>query len=115
MASSLASSSTQYPFPISYILISLPLSVIWFLTFFRSSVYSTHLKNLLSSPSTKVLLIFGDSDQFTRLSKYRQWIKDNNVLENERWSIVELNGGDHFFANQQMEDYLIDAIQQWVD
>ena len=115
MASSLASSPTQYPFPISYILISLPLSVIWFLTFFRSSVYSTHLEKLLLSSSTKVLFIFGDSDQFTRMSKYRKWIKDNNVLENERWTVEELNGVDHFFAYQQMEDALIDIIQQWVD
>ena len=118
MASSLASLPTQYPFSISYILISLPLSVIWFLTFFRSSVYSTHLKNLLSSSSTKVLFIFGDSDQFTRVSKYRQWIKDNDVLGNERWAVSELNGIEwcgSFFSHQQMEDILIDVIQQWVD
>ncbi|RIA88933.1 Alpha/Beta hydrolase protein [Glomus cerebriforme] len=114
IATSLASTPTEYSFPISYILISLPLSVTWFLTFFHSSVYSTHLKNLLSSSSTKVLFVFGDSDQFTRVSKYRQWIKDNNVLENERWTVAELNGADHFFAYQQMEVALIDVIEQWV-
>jgi len=70
---------------------------------------------LLSSPSTNVLFIFGDSDQFTRVSKYRKWIKDNNVLENERWTVAELNGADHFYVYQQMEDALISVIQQWVD
>ncbi|CAG8479046.1 7998_t:CDS:2 [Funneliformis mosseae] len=115
IASSLASSQTQYTFTISYILISLPLSVMWFLTFFHSSVYSAHLKNLLSSVSTKVLFIFGDSDQFTRASKYKQWIKDNNVLENERWTVAKLKNVDHFFVYQQMEDALIDVIKKWVD
>src|SRR2546430_3213233 len=58
--------STLFPYTT---LFRSPLSVTWFLTFFRSSVYSTHLKNLLSSSSTKVLFIFGDSDQFTRVSR----------------------------------------------
>jgi hypothetical protein len=114
MATSLASSPTQYSFAISYVLISLPLSVIWFLTFFRSSAYQTHLRNLLSSSSTRVLFIFGDSDQFTRVSKYNQWIKDNKVLENERWNVAKLKDVDHFFAYQQMEVSLIDVIQKWL-
>ncbi|CAB4378601.1 unnamed protein product [Rhizophagus irregularis] len=114
MATSLTSSPTQYPFTTSFVLISLPLSVIWFLTFFRSSAYQTNLQNLLSSSSTRVLFIFGDSDQFTRASKYKQWIKDNNVLGNERWNVVELKGVDHFFVYQQMEDVLIDVIQKWL-
>ncbi|CAG8540001.1 13353_t:CDS:2, partial [Cetraspora pellucida] len=114
IASSLASSSSQFTLPTSYVLINYPLSVIWFLTFFRSSTYLNYLQTLLASTS-HVLFIYGDSDQFTGVSKYKQWVKDNKAVENPLWSIVELKGTDHFYTFQNMEDKLIKALDEWIN
>ncbi|KAF0352005.1 alpha/beta-hydrolase [Gigaspora margarita] len=114
IASSVASSSPQFTFPTSYILINYPLSVTWFLTFFRSSTYLNYLQTLLVSTS-RVLFIYGDSDQFTGVGKYRQWVKINKAAENPLWTIKELKGTDHFYTWQSMEDKLIEALDEWID
>ncbi|CAG8741075.1 1480_t:CDS:2, partial [Ambispora leptoticha] len=114
IASSLASSSSQFTLPTSYVLINYPLSVIWFLTFFRFSTYLNYLHILLSSTS-RVLFIYGDSDQFTGVNKYKQWVKDNKAVENLLWTIKELKGTDHFYTYHNMEDKLIKALDEWIN
>ncbi|CAG8650418.1 18322_t:CDS:2 [Acaulospora morrowiae] len=106
--------STSPPFPTCYILVSYPLSVTWLLTFFRSSVYSNHIKSMIAS-NARVLFIYGDYDQFTRLGRYRQWVRENNLDENPRWTVKELKGTDHFYVTRTMEDSLCEVLKGWVD
>ncbi|CAJ0837797.1 10010_t:CDS:2 [Entrophospora sp. SA101] len=63
----------------------------------------------------KVLFVYGDSDQFTNVGKYRRWIQENKLLENKNWTVKELTDVDHFFASQRMEDELVGAIDEWIE
>ncbi|KAF8339543.1 Alpha/Beta hydrolase protein [Cantharellus anzutake] len=61
---------------IRHVLLSYPLSVLWFLTFFHSGTYANALKQLLGDPGSDVLVIHGDADQFTKYSKYEAWVEE---------------------------------------
>ncbi|CAG8668682.1 1826_t:CDS:1, partial [Scutellospora calospora] len=73
-----------------------------------------YIQTILTSNS-RVLFIYGDSDQFTGVGKYKQWIKDNKVEEKALWTIKELKDVDHFYSRQRMEDKLIIALDEWVN
>jgi len=61
---------------IQHVLISYPLSVLWFLTLFHSGTYTNALKQLVAEPGADVLVIHGDADQFTGYSKYEALVKE---------------------------------------
>ncbi|GLB40229.1 hypothetical protein LshimejAT787_0801000 [Lyophyllum shimeji] len=85
----------------SHILISYPLGPRGWLTLFHTSTYSAKLKELIQSVDSNVLIVYGDADEFTGVSKYRDWRQD---LENEagggRLKIVEIPGGSHFWRGR---------------
>ncbi|CAG8608215.1 6837_t:CDS:2, partial [Ambispora gerdemannii] len=111
----ITSNTSPIPIPISFILISYPLSVIWFLTFFRGSKYSQHMKSLLDNNNSRVLFVYGTSDQFTGVNAYKKWIKDNKIEERNMWSVRELRGGDHFWFGRGMEEKLLHVLEEWID
>ncbi|CAG8528906.1 6257_t:CDS:2 [Ambispora leptoticha] len=109
------SNTSPFPFPISFILISYPLSVIWFLTFFRGSKYSQHMKSLLDNNNNcRVLFVYGTSDQFTGVNAYKKWIRESKVEERSMWSLRELSGVDHFFFGEGMEEKLLHVLEEWI-
>jgi len=63
----------------------------------------------------KVLFVYGDSDQFTGVNKYRKWVQENILSENKNWKVKELAGIDNFFTWQGMEDELVRAIDEWIE
>ncbi|KAF7330476.1 Peptidase-S15 domain-containing protein [Mycena venus] len=58
--------------PTSHVLVSYPLGVRGWLTLFKSR-YEEALKELLRNPASNVLVVHGDSDQFTSSAAYRTW------------------------------------------
>lgn len=66
--------STNQPFRTRYILVSYPLGVLWALSLFRSGAYTSRIEALLQQqqdndePRNDVLLLYGDTDQFTAKS-----------------------------------------------
>ncbi|RHZ60964.1 hypothetical protein Glove_350g148 [Diversispora epigaea] len=109
-----SSFTTSLSIPTFYILISYPLSVRWFLTFFHTSTYINHLISLINSNS-KVLFIYGNYDQFTRSSRFKNWVRENNLINNPRWTIKELRGADHFYVTGSMEISLIQELNEWIN
>lgn len=61
---------------IRHILLSYPVGVLWLLTFFHSSSYTTKLHELITSPGADVLMLYGERDQFTKKEKYQRWAND---------------------------------------
>ncbi|KAF9514623.1 hypothetical protein BS47DRAFT_1342959, partial [Hydnum rufescens UP504] len=59
---------------IRHVLLSYPVGVLWALTFFHSDRYTKAVLDLLSSPYADVLVLYGDTDQFTKISKYDAWV-----------------------------------------
>jgi uncharacterized protein len=44
------------------------------LTLFNSRAYEERLEQLVTQPSARVLILFGDSDEFTSISSYQAWV-----------------------------------------
>ncbi|KAJ7052567.1 Alpha/Beta hydrolase protein [Mycena amicta] len=102
-------SSLQPPLPdveTAYIFISYPLGVRSWLTMFHSSRYDDALKALTGN---RVLFIFGDSDEFTGVERYRS--RRKTVGNNVEW--VEVKGGTHFWRGAD-GDELVSAVKRFI-
>ena len=95
---------------ISHIFLSYPLGPRAWLTLFRSSSYTAALNDLVQHPDSRVLIIYGDSDEFTSQSKYRSWassLQDGNV------EIVEVKNASHFWHDQSGRE-LAELVKKWL-
>lgn len=95
------------PVPCSYLLISYPLRVQWALATWKTSFFSRQVAQLLSNH--RVLLVFGDHDQFTGIGSYENWVRQANK-DNVQVSRVE--GADHFWFGY--EDVLVRIVDSWL-
>jgi alpha/beta superfamily hydrolase len=87
--------------PCCYLLVSIPIGVIWALATTKASFFKKQIT------THKVLSIHGDSDQFTRLSTFTNWTQDyKNITD------TCIEGADHFWLNHEQQ--LIDHIDQWL-
>ncbi|THH15337.1 hypothetical protein EW146_g5118 [Bondarzewia mesenterica] len=100
----------------TYVLISYPLGPRHFLTLFKSGTYQAALEHLLSDERARVLLVYGDQDQFTGAQAYEAWVADlRHVVDAEegqggreggreegwvarRVRFKCVSGGTHFWA-----------------
>ena len=64
---------------------------------FNSSSYQKKLDALVRDENSNVLVIYGDHDEFTSVSKYRQWTEELGVR------VVEIAGGTHFWQGRGKE------------
>ncbi|KAI8139084.1 Alpha/Beta hydrolase protein [Fennellomyces sp. T-0311] len=94
--------------PYSYLLISYPLSVQWALATVRSSYFTTQANQLLKEDDSKVLVVFGDQDQFTGVGSYQKWLKGVG----KHVEAVLIPGADHFWF--EYEDRLVAKVNEWV-
>ncbi|QRW17685.1 alpha/beta hydrolase family protein [Rhizoctonia solani] len=108
-----------------HILLSYPLSPLPLLTFFNASTYREHLSRLVSNPQARVLILFGDKDQFTGISNYQSWA--NNLEQAQGSSTSEaigsgaievkmVTGADHFWRgrfNRQMTEAIITWLEKY--
>ena len=94
----------------SHILISYPLGPRAFLTLFHSSTYINALKDLDQHPDSKVLIIYGDSDEFTSQSRYRSWASS---LQDGSVDVVEVKSASHFWHGRKGRE-LAEIIKRWL-
>ncbi|KAK4511063.1 uncharacterized protein ATC70_012273 [Mucor velutinosus] len=80
--------------PCAYLLISIPLGVMWALATTKAAYFK-------KPPHAKTLCIYGDHDQFTRSSRVKDWCHD----------AVCIPDADHFWFN--FESLLIEQVDQW--
>ncbi|KAL9541367.1 hypothetical protein MBANPS3_009162 [Mucor bainieri] len=81
--------------PCAYLLISIPLGVMWALATTKASYFK-------KPPHDKTLCIYGDHDQFTRSSRFKDWCHD----------AVCIADADHFWMD--FEPLLIEQVDRWV-
>ncbi|CAG8483245.1 8757_t:CDS:2 [Diversispora eburnea] len=60
-----------------------------------------------------LLFIYGNYDQFTRSGRFKNWIRENNLINNPRWTIKELRGVDHFYVTSSMGNSLTQELNEW--
>lgn len=100
-----------------HVLISYPLGPRGFLTLFHTSAYVTRLKQLVQDIDSKVLILYGDQDDFTAVTRYRAW-KENLQGEagedcEDRLKFVEIAGGSHFWRGQAGQR-LWEEVRRWL-
>ncbi|KAG0149270.1 hypothetical protein CROQUDRAFT_653843 [Cronartium quercuum f. sp. fusiforme G11] len=101
------------------LLISYPVSYIWFLTSFHASRFQAAFQTQLTSTAYKVLFVYGDKDQFTHQKAYRRWISrlkqvlSPDLQHANRLSIVELSDTDHFWDGKY--SMLCQLIGTWLE
>lgn len=101
------------------LLISYPVSYIWALTSFRASHFRKALEAQVTSLEQKILVVYGDKDQFTTQKAYSQWTSRlkscvaSEIHHAERLSIIELSDTDHFWADKLSE--LCQLVGAWVE
>ncbi|KAJ8453629.1 hypothetical protein ONZ45_g19634 [Pleurotus djamor] len=100
------------PLKVSHVLVSYPLGSRGLLTLFNSSTYDTKLQELVRNPSANVLIVYGDKDEFTSESSYKEWVEK---LQQRAKSLTatKLPGGTHFWRGNANLD-LQRALDQWL-
>ncbi|KAL7321464.1 hypothetical protein PS15m_001228 [Mucor circinelloides] len=81
--------------PCAYLLISLPLGVMWALATTKASFFK-------KPPHDKTLCVYGDRDQFTRSSRFKDWCHN----------AICIPDADHFWMN--FESLLVEQVDRWV-
>ncbi|KAJ3798990.1 Alpha/Beta hydrolase protein [Lentinula aff. detonsa] len=111
----------------SHILISYPLGPRTYLTLFRSSTYTSKLRELLRSEHSNVLVVYGDGDEFTSAKSYESWGKELTELrkgldvhlsveqgqEQSRLTLCCRPGASHFWRGRHGV-WLAEAVGKWV-
>jgi alpha/beta superfamily hydrolase len=97
-----------------YLLISYPLSVLWALTLFKSSPFTSALEGILCAEDTPLLSIRGDKDQFTGDSKYTSWEARLGALSKTA-TFVTVAGADHFWSGKQHLQTLLGKVSEWLN
>lgn len=94
-----------------YLLVSYPLSVVWALTLGNYARCLQDLKRVIAN-NHPILATYGDSDQFTSLSKYSVWA-DELAGHGGAFRGLKVDGADHFWGTQMGE--LLVSVQAWLD
>jgi hypothetical protein len=101
--------------------ISYPLSVLWALTLFHSSTFTSGLKSLVEGKveeeegeGRRIMSVWGDGDQFTGVEKYRNWSKSFEGA-GKAWRAVEVSGADHFWGGEGKREEMIGEVLRWLD
>ncbi|KAG2224939.1 hypothetical protein INT45_010888 [Circinella minor] len=120
IAASLRPQENDLSIPYSYLLISYPLNVRWALSTVRSSFFSSQVNQLLrttendsnndnnNTNNNKVLVLYGDHDQFTGVRSYQNWLK----YAGQHVESVIIPGADHFWF--EYENTLVTKVHDWV-
>jgi uncharacterized protein len=99
----------------SHILLSYPLGKRGLLTLFNTRTYSSSLSQLLQDPSSNVLIIFGDRDEFTSGDQYDSWSEGLNTDAERkgRLEVVKVEGGSHFWRGSHGR-LMTAAVMRWL-
>ncbi|KAI0326409.1 alpha/beta-hydrolase [Cubamyces sp. BRFM 1775] len=105
----------------SHILLSYPLGPRHWLTAFRSHRYTTALQNLITNPNSRVLVVYGDQDDFTSAQAYDSWaeqlrsVRESNAPDYGTLKIVKVEGASHFWREHAAVHELIETVREWVE
>lgn len=100
----------------SHILLSYPISPRGLLTMFHTGMYSSALHNTLCNPDARLLLIYGDKDEFTSKSKYDEWV--DTLMRTDglkaKFDVVPVTDANHFWQSDSARTALQQAVDSWI-
>lgn len=76
---------------------------------FNSGTYQSQLEKLVQDGDSNVLVIYGDEDEFTSISKYRRWSGELATGVEK----FEIAGGTHFWRGRA-GDEMQQAVIGWL-
>jgi len=98
----------------SHILLSYPLGYRPVLTLFNSGTYADALSGLLASYTSDVLVVYGDSDEFTSVTRYETWVAELQAKAEGRLQVKVIEDADHFWRWKRHMGVLRDVIGKWL-
>ncbi|KAG1825082.1 Alpha/Beta hydrolase protein [Suillus variegatus] len=100
----------------SHILLSYPISPRGLLTMFHTGMYSLALRDILCNPDARLLLIYGDKDEFTSKSKYDEWVDTLRRTDGlkARFDIIPVMDANHFWQSDGARIALQQAVDSWI-
>ncbi|KAG1747046.1 Alpha/Beta hydrolase protein [Suillus paluster] len=100
----------------SHILLSYPLSPRGLLTMFHTGTYTSALRDLLCNPDARLLIIYGDNDEFTRKSKYDEWVDTLRRTDDLKatFDVVQVMNANHFWQSHDARIALEQAVDSWI-
>lgn len=101
------------PMKTSHVFISYPLGTRGLLTLFHTNTYRARLQELIRNPTSNILIMYGDQDEFTGASSYENWRKELEHEGSERLKVVEIKGASHFWRGRQGRE-LVETVKQWL-
>lgn len=100
----------------SHILLSYPISPRGLLTMFHTGMYSLALHDTLCNPDARLLLIYGDKDEFTSKSKYDEWV--DTLMRTDglkaKFDVVPVMDANHFWQSDSARTALQQAVDGWI-
>ncbi|KZT67472.1 alpha/beta-hydrolase [Daedalea quercina L-15889] len=100
---------------VSHIIVSYPLGVRHWLTAFRGGSYNTALIELVHNPQARVLILYGDHDDFTALEAYEAWARTlTEAAETSALKIVKVEGATHFWRERDARAKLVETVEAWL-
>ncbi|VDB85659.1 unnamed protein product [Peniophora sp. CBMAI 1063] len=102
------------PIRTSHVLISYPLDVRGWLTLFNGRQFQSRLEELVWRPDSRMLLVFGDRDEFTGVASYEKWSAtlqelaspDATTSDASHLKVVRVDGGSHFWGGRALRSLL---------
>lgn len=87
------------------------------MTLFHGNTYAEKVKELIQNPSSDILVVFGDQDEFTGSSNYRQWqieLEELAEVENRgQLKVVMVEGATHFWTGSARQN-LLQEVGKWL-
>jgi pimeloyl-ACP methyl ester carboxylesterase len=101
--------------PTSYILLSYPLGPRGFLTLFHTNTYAQKLRDLLRSRTARVLVLYGDRDEFTSEASYDSWAEElvKDADGSDLLRVEKIVGGTHFWRGRAGKD-MAAVVRGWI-
>lgn len=98
---------------VAHVLLSYPLSPLAWLTAFHHNTHAAALQRLVSDGTAKVLILYGDNDEFTAVGKYDAW-SQGLVGKGGMVEVQKIDGANHFWHGRSMRR-LIETVANWLD
>ena len=83
---------------------------------FHTETYASALRDLLCNPEARLLLIYGDKDEFTSASKYDDWVdacRQTDGLK-AKLDVLRVMGANHFWRSHDARTILEQAVGSWL-
>jgi pimeloyl-ACP methyl ester carboxylesterase len=83
---------------------------------FHTGIYSLALRDILCNPDARLLLIYGDKDEFTSKSKYEEWVDTLRRTDGlkAKLNVIPVMDASHFWQSDGARTALQQAIDSWI-